>query len=93
VGEQAQPTLEGNTCRENKEAGIAYFGSASGTARNNLCTANELHGIGVNEQAQPTLEGNTCRENKQSGIAYFGSASGTARRTTCSTATDSTASR
>jgi parallel beta-helix repeat protein len=65
VSNQAQPTLEGNTCRENKRSGIAYFGSASGTARNNLCTANGLHGIGVNEQAQPTLEGNTCRENKE----------------------------
>jgi parallel beta-helix repeat protein len=72
VSGKAQPTLEGNTCRENKRSGIAYFGSASGTARNNLCTANEFHGIEVNEQAQPTLEGNTCRENKRSGIAYFG---------------------
>jgi parallel beta-helix repeat protein len=28
VHEQAQPTLEGNTCRENKQGGIVYFGSA-----------------------------------------------------------------
>jgi parallel beta-helix repeat protein len=83
VSGEAQPTLEGNTCRENKQDGIAYFGSASGTARNNLCTANKFHGIGVNEQAQPTLEGNTCRENQWSGIAYFGSASGTARNNLC----------
>jgi len=83
VSGKAQPTLEGNTCRENKQDGIGYFGSASGTARNNLCTANEFHGIGVHEQAQPTLEGNTCRENKQDGIGYFGSASGTARNNLC----------
>jgi parallel beta-helix repeat protein len=83
VSGEAQPTLEGNTCRENKLCGIVYFGSASGTARNNLCTANGLHGVEVHEQAQPTLEGNTCRENKGNGIAYFGSASGTARNNLC----------
>ena len=83
VSGEAQPTLEGNTCRENKQDGIAYFGSASGTARNNLCTANGLHGIGVIEQAQPTLEGNTCRENKEAGIAYFGNAGGVARNNEC----------
>jgi parallel beta-helix repeat protein len=83
VSGKAQPALEGNTCRENKQTGIAYFGSASGTARNNLCTANELIGIGVSDQAQPALEGNTCRENKRSGIAYFGSAAGVARGNWC----------
>jgi parallel beta-helix repeat protein len=83
VSGEAQPTLEGNTCRENKRSGIAYFGSASGTARNNLCTANKFYGIGIYEQAQPTLEGNTCQENKEAGIAYFGSAAGTARQNTC----------
>jgi parallel beta-helix repeat protein len=72
-------TPAGRTSR----TGIAYFGSASGTARNNLCTANGLHGIEVNEQAQPTLEGNTCRENEWSGIAYFGNAGGVARNNEC----------
>ena len=52
---QAQPTLEGNTCRENKGAGIAYFGSAAGAARQNTCAGNEKHGIYVGEQSQPTL--------------------------------------
>jgi parallel beta-helix repeat protein len=83
VSGEAQPTLEGNTCRENKGGGIVYSGSASGTARNNLCTANGIYGIGVIEQAQPTLEGNTCQENKLCGIAYLGSASGTARNNLC----------
>jgi parallel beta-helix repeat protein len=35
VSGEAQPTLEGNTCRENKRSGIAYSGSAAGTARQN----------------------------------------------------------
>ena len=83
VSGEAQPTLEGNACQENKEAGIAYFCRAAGTARQNTCASNEKHGIYVDEQARPTLEGNTCRENKEAGIAYFGSASGTARNNLC----------
>jgi parallel beta-helix repeat protein len=82
LSEEAQPTLESNTCREN-QVGIVYVGSASGTAWDNTCENNAFHGIQVGEQARPTLEGNTCRENKWSGIAYYGSASGTARNNTC----------
>jgi hypothetical protein len=43
VSEQAQPTLEGNTCRENKQVGIAYLGSASRhrPAEQPACAANE----------------------------------------------------
>jgi len=82
VSEQAQPTLEGNTCQENKDTGIAYFDSAAGVARQNTCVGG-ITGIYVGEQAQPTLEGNTCRENKDPGIAYFGSAAGVARQNTC----------
>jgi parallel beta-helix repeat protein len=63
--------------------GIAYLGSASGTARNNLCTANGLDGIGVYDQAQPTLEGNTCRENMVDGISYQNNAGGVARNNEC----------
>jgi parallel beta-helix repeat protein len=83
LGEQVQPTLEGNTCRENKQSGIGYFGSAAGVARQSICTGNMKNGIYVGEQAQPTLEGNTCRENERSGIGYFGSAAGVARQNTC----------
>jgi parallel beta-helix repeat protein len=83
VGGQARPTLEGNTCRENKDCGIAYWDSAAGTARQNTCVGNEGFGIYVGGQARPTLEGNTCRENKYTGIAYWGSAAGTARQNTC----------
>jgi parallel beta-helix repeat protein len=83
VSGEAQPTLEGNTCRENKGTGIAYWDSAAGTARQNTCVGNEKHGIYVGGQARPTLEGNTCRENKDTGIAYWHSAAGTARQNTC----------
>jgi parallel beta-helix repeat protein len=83
VSGQARPTLEGNTCRENKRSGIAYFENSAGVARQNICIGNGLHGIGVNDQAQPTLEGNTCRENKDSGIAYFDNSAGVARQNIC----------
>ena len=83
VSEQAQPALEGNTCRENKDTGIAYFGSATGVARQNTCVGNEKHGIYVGEQAQPTLEANTCRENKVDGISYRNNAGGVARGNEC----------
>jgi parallel beta-helix repeat protein len=83
VSGQAQPTLEGNTCRENKSCGIAYSENSAGVARQNICIGNGIHGIGVNGQAQPTLEGNTCRENKDSGIAYFENSAGVARQNIC----------
>jgi parallel beta-helix repeat protein len=80
VSGEAQPTLEGNTCRENKRSGIAYFGSASGTARNNLCTANGLHGISryTSRPSRP-WRATPAGRTSECGIAYFGSASGTAR--------------
>ncbi|MBP1468937.1 right-handed parallel beta-helix repeat-containing protein, partial [Candidatus Chloroploca sp. M-50] len=87
VDEQAQPTLEGNTCQQNQWSGIAYFDSAGGTARKNICSSNTKYGISVNAQAQPTLEGNTCQQNQWSGIGYRDSAGGTARQNTCSSNT------
>jgi parallel beta-helix repeat protein len=83
VSGQALPTLEGNTCRENKSCGIAYSGNSAGVARQNICIGNEFRGIYVGGQAQPTLEGNTCRENKRSGIAYFDNSAGVARQNIC----------
>lgn len=74
--------LEGNTCAENKDCGIAYFESAGGTARNNVCRNNAL-GIGLSDQAAPTLEGNMCEGNLQCGIGYFENAGGIARRNVC----------
>ncbi|MBC7352700.1 MAG: right-handed parallel beta-helix repeat-containing protein, partial [Thermogutta sp.] len=83
VWDEAAPTLEGNTCEENQHDGIAYFGNASGTARNNVCRKNGSGGIWVWAEAAPTLEGNTCEENQLGGIAYFDNAGGTARNNVC----------
>jgi parallel beta-helix repeat protein len=80
----AQPTLEGNTCRDNGDSGIVYFDQAGGVARDNDCSANAMHGIYLGDEAAPTLAGNTLRDNGDSGIAYFGRAGGTARGNICS---------
>jgi len=83
VANQAQPTLEANTCHSNKYSGIVYSGNATGTARQNTCIGNEMSGISVQGEAQPILEANTCQSNKYVGIAYFGNATGTARQNIC----------
>jgi parallel beta-helix repeat protein len=58
VDDQAQPTLEGNTCRENKEYGIAYFENSAGVARQNICADNAIDDIYVAPTAQPILKDN-----------------------------------
>ncbi|MCK4472508.1 MAG: right-handed parallel beta-helix repeat-containing protein [Anaerolineae bacterium] len=78
---QSQPTLEGNICTDNG-AGIAYFESASGTARQNKCSRNG-EGISVNQHARPTLEGNVCSDNTTFGIHYLGEAGGVIRQNEC----------
>jgi parallel beta-helix repeat protein len=64
VGGQARPTLEGNTCRENKRDGISYWDNAGGVARSNECTGNGEDGIYVASTACPTLRDNRCQGNK-----------------------------
>ncbi|MGB9690126.1 right-handed parallel beta-helix repeat-containing protein, partial [Thermogutta sp.] len=59
------------------------FERAGGTARNNVCRNNGLHGILLRNEAKPTLEGNTCEGNQGSGIAYYDHAGGTARKNVC----------
>jgi parallel beta-helix repeat protein len=83
VLEEAQPTLRHNTCEDNEECGISYFDQSSGTAFENTCADNGMHGIFVGDQAQPDLERNVCQGNQDSGIAYFGSAAGIARQNAC----------
>jgi parallel beta-helix repeat protein len=78
---QAQPTLEGNLCRDN-ELGIAYLDNAGGVARQNGCSGNG-NGIRVGDQTQPMLEGNVCRDNG-CGIAYLDNAGGVAWQNRCS---------
>lgn len=58
VGEQSQPTLEGNTCEGNRGSGIAYFGEASGTAKNNTCRGNGRYDIYVAKGTKPSLIAN-----------------------------------
>ena len=59
---QAQPTLEGNICRENQECGIVYVGSAAGTGRGNTCAGNKV-GIVLLGAARPALVDNRCTDN------------------------------
>src|SRR5262249_17322526 len=63
--------------------GIAYRGSAAGTARNNICNNNNSAGIRVEEGAEPKLEANTCQQNGENGIAFSGIAGGTASNNIC----------
>lgn len=83
VSAQAAPTLEDNLCQANLHSGIAYLGSAMGTACRNACSDNQGHGIYLDEQAQPLLEANTCQANQQDGIHYEGHSTATARRNMC----------
>lgn len=63
VAEQAKPDLLSNRCQKNEACGIAYWGSAAGTARDNVCNNNVGYGISVIEQAKPQLENNRCKQN------------------------------
>jgi parallel beta-helix repeat protein len=84
VAEQAQATLEGNTCSSNERLGLGFFDSSGGVARKNDCSGNGGHGIQAAGQAQPTFEDNISNSNEQIGIAYFDNSGGVARRNTCS---------
>jgi parallel beta-helix repeat protein len=65
--DQAQPTLEGNTCSGNGEAGIVYFENSGGVARNNLCESNKW-GLYLAETSNPILEGNEYRNNAKADV-------------------------
>lgn len=84
VGDQAQPTLDGNTADHNDGGGIGYWGSAGGVANNNWCSDNSHNGILVNDKATPILTGNTCQNNTDNGISYWGNSGGEARGNECS---------
>ena len=83
VSAQAAPTLEDNVCQANLHSGMAFLGSAGGTARRNTCSDNQAHGIYLGEQAQPLLEANTCQANQQDGIHCEGQSTAMARRNVC----------
>ena len=82
--DQANVTLEGNTCADNVQAGIHCRDDSTGIARNNECVRNGNSGILVVESARPTLENNSATDNEYYGIAYHDSAAGEARGNDCS---------
>jgi parallel beta-helix repeat protein len=41
ASEQAQPTLEGNRCANNVQAGIAFFDKSGGSVQGNVLTGNK----------------------------------------------------
>jgi parallel beta-helix repeat protein len=83
VDDQAEPTLEGNSCTDNELFGIAYSGEAGGAARHNTCLGSQ-GGIGVAGHAEPTLEKNVCTDNELGGILYGDHSSGVACQNECS---------
>ena len=83
VEDQADVTLEVNTCITNGSCGIFFADEASGEIRTNYCSWNG-QGISVKEQADVIIEDNTCNENTDGGITMFGDATVTIRRNECS---------
>lgn len=84
VEDQADVTLELNTCITNGSCGIFFADEARGLVRNhNYCSWNG-QGISVKEQAEVVIEDNTCNENTDGGITAFGDATVTVRRNQCS---------
>jgi serine/threonine-protein kinase len=82
--DQADVTLEGNTCADNVQGGIHFRDDATGVARDNECVRNGSSGIIVVENARPTLENNTATDNEYYGIVYRDTAGGEARGNDCS---------
>lgn len=64
------PTLVGNTC-ENCKIGIYYTENAAGTATDNLCQGNSLHGIEIGGTTSPVLKKNRCLSNQGGGISVY----------------------
>lgn len=80
VRNDAQPTLEANSC-ENNRGGIHYFDRTEGIALDNICTSNYA-GIVVQGTAQPTLESNACGDGNI-GISVCGASKPLLRQNTC----------
>ncbi|MBN1630826.1 MAG: right-handed parallel beta-helix repeat-containing protein [Thermoleophilia bacterium] len=83
VEDEAQATLEGNTCTSNSSAGILLADNAIGTVRDNYCSDNGMTGVAALEQSKVTIDGNTCRSNAGTGILLYDDASGTIRDNEC----------
>jgi parallel beta-helix repeat protein len=72
VGDQAQPTLEANSCQGNRVSGILVGDQAQPTLETNTCQGNG-EGIGYTASAAGTARHNTCRANDH-GISIIGQA-------------------
>jgi parallel beta-helix repeat protein len=83
VSGQARPTLEGNTCRENKECGIGVSGQAQPTLEGNTCRENEYCGIAYFENSAGVARQNICIGNGIHGIGVNGQARPTLEGNTC----------
>ncbi len=69
----ARPTLQGNTCRGNKHAGIfATHIDTNPKIIGNECTENAMSGIYLYQGASGTITKNNCMKNKQGGISVGG---------------------
>lgn len=62
IGE-ANVLMEGNSCKNNRELGIAFRENAGGTARDNVCNENGEAGFYMDSNGTILLEGNECSHN------------------------------
>ena len=85
ISENSSPTLEQNHCHHNRRAGIGIRTGAGTRPKviNNLCTDNDMAGIGAKQKARPLLIGNTCLRNKLAGIGCKEDANATITANTC----------
>ena len=85
ISEDSSPTVTNNHCHHNRRAGIGIR-TGKGTrplVKENLCTDNDMAGIGSKELAEPTLIGNTCLRNKLAGIGCSEDANATITGNIC----------
>jgi parallel beta-helix repeat protein len=83
LSDNATLTLEGNTCQQNGQCGIAFFDNSTGHVQNCQFERNGLDGVALSGNAALTLEGNTCQQNGQCGIAFFDNSTGQVRNNVC----------
>jgi hypothetical protein len=67
AAEGAEPTIRGNTCKENLRAGIGCR-KANPIITDNVCFQNIRAGIGCREGSKAVMRGNKCYLNRRAGI-------------------------
>ena len=82
-GEDSDPILRNNVCRDNQQQGIYFSESSNGTAKDNVCQDNK-NGIMINNKGTSvTLTGNQCRANRGYGIYICGGSHSLAESNIC----------